>query len=523
MRVDILDTTLRDGAQGEGVSFSVNDKLKVARALDKLGVAYIEAGNPFSNPKDAEFFAQAQKLNLKTARLAAFGSTIRTPGMAVDDAGLKALLAAQTPVVCLFGKAWDLHVEEILRVSMADNLRMVQETVAYAKGQGREVIFDAEHFFDGYADNPAYALEVLRAASAGGASSLCLCDTNGGAMPMDIHRVVAEVVQALPGEIIGIHCHNDAGCAVANSLLAVQAGARQVQGTFTGAGERCGNADLSVLIPNLQLKQGHACITGAVEGLYGVAREIAEVSNIRVPRNKPYVGSSAFAHKGGMHIDGVSKNPRSFEHMNPECVGNRRRFLLSEVSGRQAVLTKLGSIAPQLGKNSPQTAEILEELKRREYQGYQYEGADASFDLLVRRVLGIYQPHFKLVLYKTSGEFPPPDGQSTSSAMVQVDVNGSVEMTAALGNGPVHALDLALRKALGVFYPSLNDMVLTDFKVRVLETGDATGSAVRVLVTSADGQGDWTTVGVSTDIIEASFFALVDAIEYKLCQQDALG
>ncbi|MEL7608474.1 MAG: citramalate synthase [Bacillota bacterium] len=520
-RLEILDTTLRDGAQAEGVSFSVSDKLLVVQTLDTFGIRYIEAGNPGSNPKDMEFFEQAQNLRLKNAQLVAFGSTKRKNISVEQDANVVSLLRANTPCVSIFGKSWDLHVTEILRATLEENLACVRETLRFFKEKGKEVIFDAEHFFDGYLHNPEYAMQVLRAAKDGGADVLCLCDTNGGTLPMRLYEIVRHVCGEFPELRVGIHCHNDAGCAVANSLLAVDAGAIHVQGTFTGIGERCGNADLSVIIPDLQLKRGDPCIVGDMEKLCEASLKIAEISNMIVPSNKPYVGDSAFAHKGGMHIDGVDKISRSFEHIDPETVGNKRRFLLSEVSGKKAILLKIKDVAPQLTKDSVETAAILERLKELEHKGYQFEAADASFELMVQKVLGVFKPHFSLSMYKTSGEFPPPDGAMSSNAMIKIQVGGNDEITAAVGNGPVHALDQALRKALCVFYPVLSNVHLIDYKVRVLETGQATGSRVRVLIESTDGQSKWITVGASTDIIEASFEALVDSLEYKLSMEDA--
>jgi len=516
----ILDTTLRDGAQAEGVSFSVSDKISVVRSLDEFGVQYIEAGNPGSNPKDMEFFELAADLELKNAKLVAFGSTKRKGIRVEEDGNVLSLLKANTPCVSIFGKSWDLHVTEILKATLEENLECVRDTLRFFKEKGKEVIFDAEHFFDGYLANPDYAMQVLLAACEGGADTLCLCDTNGGTPPMQVYEIVKDVCAHFPGHEVGIHCHNDTGCAVANSMLAVEAGVTHVQGTFTGIGERCGNADLSVIIPNLQLKGKYDCVNGNIERLCDTAARIAEITNLTVPSSKPYVGESAFAHKGGMHIDGVDKISRSFEHVDPQTVGNKRRFLLSEVSGKKAILLKIKGIAPELKKESPETTEILEKLKELEHEGYQFEAADASFELMVKKVLGRFRPHFNLSMYKTSGEFPPPDGQMSSSAMIKIEVNGSTETTAAVGNGPVHALDLALRKALCVFYPNLSSVHLIDYKVRVLETGHATGSRVRVLIESTDGHKKWITVGASTDIIQASFAALVDSLEYKLCMED---
>lgn len=519
-RVEIFDSTLRDGAQGEGISFSVGDKLAIVRALDAFGVDYIEAGNPGSNPKDLDFFRRVAALSLQNARLCAFGSTCRKGEAPEDDPNVRSLLDAGTGSVCIFGKAWDLHVTQVLGASLAENLRLVTDTVRYLKAAGREVIFDAEHFFDGYQNNPAYAMKVLAAARAAGADALCLCDTNGGTLPEEIRRTAEAVCAAFPGVRVGIHCHNDSGCAVASSLAAVRAGATQVQGTFIGIGERCGNADLSAILPALRLKMGLDC-KGDLPNLRHTASAIAELCNLSLTSNRPYVGASAFAHKGGMHIDGVSKLSRSFEHIPPEAVGNERRFLMSEVSGRTTVLAKLAQVAPELTKNSPEVAEIVAKLKELEHDGFQFEAADASFELMVLRTLKRYQPHFTLGMYRISGEYPFPDGDQSASAMLSVSVDGQQETTAAMGHGPVHALDTALRKALSVFYPELARVRLTDYKVRVLSGRDATASTVRVLIESSDGETTWTTVGVSSDIIAASWQALTDSIEYILHQKEA--
>lgn len=507
---------MRDGAQSEGISFSVLDKLNIVRALDEFGVAYIEAGNPSSNPKDIEFFKKASELKLKNAVLCAFGSTRRKNMRAEEDEHVISLLNARTSAVSIFGKAWDLHVTEILKVPLVENIAMVRETVAFAKSRGKEVIFDAEHFFDGYVSNPDYALTVLGAAYDGGADVLCLCDTNGGSFPDTIREITGIVCNKFPDRRIGIHCHNDIGCAVANSLIAAGAGAVHIQGTFIGYGERCGNADLSVVIPGLHIKQNRKCIKGDIGKLTETAKKIAEISNLMLSKDRPYVGESAFAHKGGMHIDGVTKLSCSFEHIDPESVGNKRRFLMSEVSGRTTVLSKIKNIAPDLTKDSPEVAMIMNRLKQLEHEGYQYESADASFELVVLKTLDLYKPHFSLVMYKTTGEYPAPNGEMTSSAMINIKVDDRSETAASLGNGPVHALDSALRKALNVFYPQLGNVFLVDYKVRVLETDHATAARVRVIIESTDGQNTWTTVGVSTDIIQASWIALADSIEYKL-------
>jgi 2-isopropylmalate synthase len=517
--LEIFDTTLRDGAQTEGISFSLSDKLSIARTLDEFGIRYVEGGNPGSNPKDMEFFKSVDSKSFKNATLVAFGSTKRK-GIAVEeDENVISLLEANTPSVAIFGKAWDLHVSEILRTTLKENLDCVEETVRFFKDKGKEVIFDAEHFFDGYKDSPEYAVEVLKAAESGGADVLVLCDTNGGVLPTQVYGAVKSVCEHFPDMRIGIHCHNDTGCAVANSIIAVEAGACHVQGTFAGIGERCGNADLSVIIPNLQIKDGYLCIENGLEKLSETVIRISEISNLSVPSNKPYVGESAFAHKGGMHIDGVDKLSRSFEHIDPSLVGNSRRFLLSEVSGRKAVLLKVRKFEPELTKDSPETKIILDTLKELEYEGYQFEAAEASFELLVKKITGKFKPHFELNMYKATSENPAPAGELNSIAMVKIMVDGNAETTASPGNGPVNALDLALRKALSVFYPQLSDVQLIDYKVRVLETDQTTESRVRVLIESTDKNSSWATVGVSTDIIEASFIALVDSLEYKLYKE----
>lgn len=521
MKLTILDSTLRDGLQGEGVSFSESDKRKVILALDKLGIAYIEAGNPASNPKDADLFQSLRGISLSHAQLVAFGSTRRKNSRADLDAGLKGLLRAGTQVVSLFGKTSPLHVRRVLETTLEENLAMIRESVAFLKEQGRRVIYDAEHFFDGYALDPQYALETLRAALQGGAEILCLCDTNGATYPADIAGMIRAVSAAFPGVCIGIHCHNDCGLAVAGSMEAVRAGASHVQGTLLGFGERCGNADLSTLIPNLQLKQGYSCIPrDCMPSLTATARKVADIANFSLPGNRPYVGGSAFAHKGGMHIDGVTKIPSSFEHVSPESVGNRRKFLMSEISGKSGLLARIQKYDPSLTKTSPKTQEILEQLKALEYRGYQFEAAEESFDLVIRRALGLQRKYFTLDHFKTIGEQPLFGRLHPSSAMVKIRVGEESQISAAEGNGPINALDLALRGALTHFYPSLAQVRLTDYKVRVLESDATTAATVRVLIESTDGEHTWTTVGVSTDIIEASFLALRDSIEYKLAMDE---
>ncbi len=515
-KIAIFDSTLRDGAQAEGISFSVPDKLKLVTALDQLGVNYIEAGNPGSNPKDLEFFEQVNKLTLKTAKLTGFGSTRRRDIAVEDDLNVRSLLQAETPVVAIFGKSWDFHVTDIIKTTLAENLNMIRDTLAFFKSKGKEVIFDAEHFFDGYKSNREYALASLQAAVEGGAEVLCLCDTNGGAFPTETYEITKLVLENFPALEVGIHCHNDGGMGVANTIMAVEAGATHVQGTFNGLGERCGNANLSSIIPNLQLKQGFLCIPPEqLTNLTLTARLVAEIANVALNERDPYIGKSAFAHKGGMHIDGVSKASHSFEHIQPDLIGNERRFLMSEVAGRSTIFAKIQKIAPDLCKDSPEVAEIVNRLKELEHQGYQFEGAESSFELVIRKHLGKYQPFFELDHFKILGE-QPSDGELSSTAMIKLTVDGQAEITAAEGDGPVNALDKALRKALEVFYPELRQVHLTDYKVRVLETKSATAAKVRVLIESTDGEDIWTTVGVSSDIIEASWIALVDSIEHKL-------
>jgi 2-isopropylmalate synthase len=514
-RIAVLDSTLRDGAQGEGISFSVTDKLNIARALDDLGVDIIEAGNPGSNPKDLDFFREAPSLELMHATLAAFGST-RRRGVSCDaDEGLQSLLGAGTSVVVIFGKSWDLHVKQVLKVSLEENLAMIRETVAYLVAAGRRVVYDAEHFFDGYEADGEYAMSSLRAASEAGAECLVLCDTNGGNLPGRIAELTAKVVKEL-GRPVGIHAHNDSGLAVANSLAAVLSGAVHVQGTLVGFGERCGNANLSTLAADLTLKLGLDCLkSDSLPKLSRITRRVAEIANVNFDEGMPYVGLRAFAHKAGMHVDAVTKTSLSFEHVSPESVGNERRILASEVGGRSVILERVKKLDPTVTKESPLVAQVMKRLKEMERLGYQFEGADASLELLMRKAAGKYKPFFELGHYRTIGE-QPTEGKLSAQALVKIRVDGEDAISAAEGDGPVHALDLALRKALEKFYPSLAAMRLKDFKVRVLDSNSATAATVRVLIESTDGDDAWTTVGVSPDIIEASWLALVDSIEYKL-------
>lgn len=520
-RIQIFDSTLRDGAQSEGIAFSVEDKLALCATLDAFGVSYIEAGNPGSNPKDAEFFARTDELNLKHAQLVAFGATRRKNVRAEEDANIASLLAANTKVVSVFGKSWDLHVEHILGTTPAENLAMIRDTVAYLVSLERTVFYDAEHFFDGYRANPDYALATLRAAAEGGAAALILCDTNGGTFPSEIKTVTARVADEFDVSI-GIHAHNDCGMAIACSVAAVEAGATQVQGTFIGYGERCGNANLSAIIPALTLHAGRECVpAGNLPLLTDTAKRVAEISNIGLGRYLPFVGASAFTHKAGMHADGVLKVSKSFEHVDPSAVGNTRKFVMSEVAGRTAIAEKLKRFFPALTKDSPEIKRIADRIKKLENEGYTFESAEHSLALEVCRILGTYRPYFELISYETTTLCPSVDPSLSAKAVVKVRVRDKTHLLVAEGDGPVHALDLALRQCLEVFYPVLHKVGLIDYKVRVLDS-NATGSHVRVLIGSTDGYRVWTTIGVSTDLIRASFKALTDSAEYYLMLTDGL-
>lgn len=517
MKINIFDSTLRDGTQGEGISFSIEDKIKIVRALDDLGIDYIESGNPGSNEKDRMFFKRIEGMKLKHSKVTAFGSTRRKNIKVEDDVNVRALLTANTSVITLFGKSWDIHVTDIIRTTFDENLNMIFDTIKYFKNSNKEVIFDAEHFFDGFKSNPEYAMKTLEKAQDAGADTIVLCDTNGGTFPDEIEKIVEKVINCIDVEI-GIHAHNDLGTAVANSLLAVKKGATHVQGTFTGFGERCGNANLSSIIPSLQLKQNYDCIPNEnIKKLTITARVINEIANIPLANNLPFVGGSAFSHKGGMHIDGVTKLSYSFEHVSPNIVGNKRRFLMSDLSGKSSIISMIQKVDPSVEKNSEKTQEILEKLKALEYQGYQFEGAESSFELEIRKMLGVFKPAFKIKYFKTIEE--TSDTGFNALSMIKIIVNGKEKLTAAEGNGPVNAMDKALRKALIEFYPNLKKISLTDYKVRVLDGENTTAAKVRVLIESSNGKESWSTVGVSTDIIEASLKALVDSMEYVLLKE----
>ncbi len=513
-KVEIFDSTLRDGAQARGINYSLSDKLQMLMLLDSLGVDYIEAGNPASNPKERQFFEEAVKVQLSHAKLVAFGSTRRKNTPVEQDLGVKALMDAGTGAVAVFGKSWDLHATEVIGTTLEENLNMIYDTLKFLKDNGKEVIFDAEHFFDGYKANPAYAIDVLKAACRAGADVIVLCDTNGGTMPNELKTAVQASLDAVDTKL-GIHAHNDTDLAVSNSIIAVQMGACHVQGTLLGYGERSGNARLSSIIPNLQLKLGYDCIGDNIQKLYAVAREAAEITNLPFDETLPYVGRNAFAHKGGMHIDGLCKAKGSFEHIEPSTVGNSREFLLSEVAGKSAMAEKLKDIFPDVAENKQQVGQLMATLKEMESEGYSYEGAESSFKLFVMKELSLHKSKFSLVHFKVSDE-PTNENTFGAYAVVKVDVNGENRMAAAEGNGPVNALDKALREALGAFFPKLMEVTLTDYKVRVLDTDAATAAKVRVVIESSDGENFWRTMGVSTDVIEASLFALIDSIDYLL-------
>jgi len=514
-RVQIYDTTLRDGSQGEGVNFSLQDKLLITRRLDELGVDYIEGGYPLSNPKDFEYFQEVRKLPLRHARVAAFGMTRKKGTPPEEDPCLRALLDSQAAVITLVGKTWDLHVREVLGASLDENLHMIADSVGHCKSKGREVLYDAEHFFDGFKNNAEYALETLRAARKAGASAVILCDTNGGTLPEVIADRVRRVRESLPDTEIGIHCHNDCDVAVANSLAAVTGGARQVQGTINGIGERCGNADLISVIANLALKYGHDVLQpDSLPRLTELSRYIYEIANMNFRANQPFVGSSAFAHKGGMHAHAVAKNALSYEHIDPTQIGNSRRILLSELSGQASILAKTTKYA--LGNDRELRTKILNQIQDLEHQGYEFEAAEATFDILVRKIMGIYQPRFQRLRYRVNVETETHDGRTTTEASVKVRVGDYEQHTVSEGDGPVNALDGALRKALQPLFPRLAEMHLVDYKVRVVNARAESAARVRVVIEWRDDKDVWGTVGVSENIIEASWMALVDAFEFKL-------
>jgi len=513
--VTLYDTTLRDGTQREGLSLSAKDKLSVALKLDALGVHYIEGGFPGSNPKDIEFFERAKTLKLENAVISAFGSTCRKDTPAEEDPGLAALLETGCAALCIFGKAWDIHVTETLQTTLEENVRMVRDSVAFLKAAGRTVFFDAEHFFDGYAHNAGYAIEVCRAAADAGADAVVLCDTNGGTLPHEVLRAV-NVVKLEIDVPLGIHAHNDAGCAVANSLLAVDAGCVHVQGTANGYGERAGNADLLAIIPSLVLKMDDECITrDQLKLLTEVSHFVAETANISPNPHQPYVGASAFAHKGGVHASAAARLPEAYEHIDPAAVGNLARVVVSELAGRASLTMKASELGIDLTGDPETVGAMLDSIKDLEHQGYSFEAADASLEVMLRKRLGTYAPFFKLESFRCIME-KREDGRVMTEATIKIHVEGHRYIATAEGNGPVNALDKALRIAIGTYYPHLEEFELTDFKVRVLDEKKGTGAVTRVLIETSDGDKSWGTVGVSENIIEASWEALVDSVDFGL-------
>jgi 2-isopropylmalate synthase len=520
----LYDTTLRDGTQGENITFSAEEKIKIAQRLDDIGVHYIEGGWPGSNPRDLQFFALARKLDLRAAKLAAFGATRRAGIRAEEDENLRALLDCGAPVVTVFGKSWDLHVAQVMGIPLAENVAMVRDTVAFLKAAGREVVYDAEHFFDGFKRNRDYALATAAAAARAGADHVVLCDTNGGSLPFEIEAAVEAVRGALGGGVpLGIHTHNDCGLAVANAIAAVRAGAAMVQGTINGYGERCGNADLTSVIPILQLKMERRCVTDEnLKKLKPLSRFLNETANLVPVHGRPFVGRSAFAHKGGVHVSAIMKTPEAYEHIDPGAVGNERRVLISDLAGKSSVEYKARELGVDLNtRNGKDSRAIVAEIKQLEQEGYQFDTADGSFKILLERLTGAFSPLFELESFRVTIE-KDQDFPCQSHATVKVSVGGKREITAAEGYGPVSALDNALRKALGRFYPDLDTMRLTDFKVRVIDGSRGTAAKVRVLIDSRDQDHIWSTIGVSEDIIEASWQALADSFQYKLSREREL-
>lgn len=516
--IEIYDTTLRDGTQAEDFNLSPEDKRRIAEKLDELAVDIIEGGWPGSNPRDAQFFSEVRGLRLKHARIAAFGSTRQVRYSVSEDPNLRALVEAQTPVVTIFGKTWDIHVRDALRVSLDANLALIEESLAWLRPQVSTLLYDAEHFFDGFKANPGYALKTLHRALSGGAERLVLCDTNGGSLPNEVTAIIGQVRQALgPEVLLGIHCHNDSELAVANSLAAIQAGVTQVQGTINGFGERCGNANLCSILPALALKMDLSCHAGSrLVHLAETSRFVSEIANLPHHKYQPYVGASAFAHKGGIHVSAILRNPLTYEHIRPEQVGNTQRILISDQAGRSNVLAKAQQFGLDLDSRDPLVQDTLTRLKLLESEGFQYEGAEASFELLMQEATGQRCRFFELLGFRVIDHKYREDAPPAPEATVMIKVGDTIEHTVAVGDGPVNALDNAMRKALEKFYPRIREMSLIDYKVRVLPGRPGTAALVRVLIESGDAEGQWGTVGVSHDIIEASWQALMDAIQYKL-------
>jgi len=515
VRVEFYDTTLRDGAQAEDIAFTLSDKLRITEKLDEFGIHYVEGGWPGSNPKDLYYFKEVRKLDLRNTHIVAFSSTMKANTNPEDDEIIRALMQAQTEYVTIVGKSWDLHVKDALRVSLDTNLRMIDRTIAYLKKSGKKVFFDAEHFFDGYNKNEAYALRVIKTAHEAGADVIVLCDTNGGSMPYEVYDTVTKVRTFLESDL-GIHTHNDTELGVANTLMAVRAGCRHVQGTVNGYGERCGNANLCSIIPNVILKMGHIGIEReGLKKLRELSLFVDELANFIPDKHRPYVGESAFAHKGGIHVSAIRRNPETYEHLKPESVGNTQRVLISDLSGESNILYKAKEFNIDVEKDRKIVKDVVHKIKNLEMRGYQFEAAEGSLELLIKKALGIHRSYFDLIGFRIIVE-KKEKAHPVTEATILVKVGDVVEHTAALGKGPVNALDNALRKALHKFYPELKRMELVDYKVRVLSTKDGTGAPTRVLIESSDGKHTWGTVGVSENIIEASWRALVDSIDYKL-------
>ncbi len=520
-KVYIYDTTLRDGSQAEGVNFSLEDKLLILEKLDSFGIDYIEGGWPGANPKDTHFFEKAKSLNLKHAKLSAFGSTRKPHTKCSEDKILINLLRSEARVVTLFGKSWDYHVEHALITELEENLRMIEESIRFMKEHDREVVFDAEHFFDGYKNNKEYALKVLRAAFDGGADWVVLCDTNGGTLPHEIAQIFDELKSFGFDKNLGIHAHNDSETAVSNSLMAVLKGARQVHGTINGIGERTGNANLCSIIPNLELKMGFLTVGREnLRHLTELSRFVSELSNIPLPRNMPFVGQSAFAHKGGVHASAVMKKADTYEHIDPELVGNKRKVTVSEMSGKSNILLKLKELNLNIDENSVEVLKLVEKIKEMEKEGYSFEAAEGSLELLFKRHFGLVKDYFDLDFYRIEVLKKKDLLEPISEASVKLFIEGQEQHTASTGDGPVNALDKALKKALIEIYPNLSDLELLDYKVRIVNETEGTAAKVRVLIESTDGKSKWGTVGVSENIIDASWIALVDSIIYKLMKDE---
>lgn len=516
-KVIIYDTTLRDGTQGEDVNFTVQDKLRIAHKLFDFGIDYIEGGWPGSNPRDEEFFKNIQNYPSLLERIAAFSSTKRPGKKCREDNILQALLKANVPNLTIFGKSWDLHVEKALRISLEENLELIFDTIKYLKSKGKTVFYDAEHFFDGYKKNSDYAMKTIDVAMQAGADCLILCDTNGGVMPDEIIEIIEKVKAFTKEYPLGIHCHNDSETAVASTCLAVKHGISHVQGTINGYGERCGNANLCSVIPNLELKYGYECVgRDNLKKLKGISRYVNELGNIRHNTHQPYVGNSAFAHKGGIHVSAILKDPTTYEHIDPKLVGNSQRVLLSDLSGKSNLIYKARDFGIDVDSKDPKITNLVDKLKDLENKGFQYEGAEASFELLIRKTLGDFRRFFDLLSFRVLDEKRSAIEPPFTEATVMLMVAGEIEHTAGVGNGPVNALDNALRKALEKFYPQIKTVTLVDYKVRILTSRDGTGALTRVLVESSDGKDMWGTVGVSRNIIDASYQALIDSIDYKL-------